>query len=72
MALYWHRDGRLTCAAESSPSEGCLYIDDHFHYELAEVHRVIEARAGSVEWSFVTVAPRAQLQTLREGGDERP
>jgi hypothetical protein len=58
MALYWHRNGKLTCAAESKKTKGCLYIDDHFHYELSEVLKLIEPIKNSNEWRFIRVVTK--------------
>lgn len=56
MAIRWRKNGKLMCAAMSSPEDGDCYIDDRLHYQLSVISRAIMADINHEEnglWHWV-------------------
>ena len=56
MAIRWRKDGKLMCAAMSSPEDDDSYIDDRLHYQLSVISRAIVADIDHEEnglWHWV-------------------
>lgn len=41
MSLRWRATGELLCGAKSEPMKDDTYIDDHLHYHLSVIQKVV-------------------------------